>query len=40
MPHGILVDWQGLVYVCARENSCIQVFSADREPIIKWTGVQ
>jgi len=40
MPHGILVDRQGLVYVCDRENSCIQVFSADGEPVTRWTGVQ
>jgi DNA-binding beta-propeller fold protein YncE len=40
MPHGILVGQDGRVYVCDRENACIQVFSPDGEPIARWTGIQ
>lgn len=39
LPHSILVDMDGVVYVCDRENSRIQLFSPDGEPIGMWTDV-
>ena len=40
MSHGILVDQDGRVYVCDRENSLIQVFSADGQYITSWTDIR
>ncbi len=40
MPHGIAVDHQGRVYVCDRENSCVQVFDADGQFIALWDQVR
>lgn len=40
IPHGILVDEGGLVYVCDRENSRIQVFTPDRKYITSWTDMR
>ena len=40
LPHSILVDGDGQVYVCDRENSRIQVFSPDGRYITMWTDVQ
>ena len=40
MVHGLMVDKNGRVYVCDRENACIHVFNADGEPITMWTDMQ
>ena len=40
VPHGIVVDQDGLVYVCDRENACIQVFTSDGEYITSWTDMR
>jgi DNA-binding beta-propeller fold protein YncE len=40
LPHSILVDRDGLAYVCDRENSRIQVFSASGEYITMWTDLR
>jgi len=40
LPHSILVDPEGLLYVCDRENSRVQVFSAAGEYITMWTDMQ
>ncbi len=40
MPHGILVDRDGRVYVCDRENSLIQVFSPDGQHITSWSDIR
>ena len=40
LPHSILVGSDGLVYVCDRENSRVQVFSADGKFITMWTDIQ
>jgi DNA-binding beta-propeller fold protein YncE len=37
LPHGIATDRKGLVYVADRENSRIQVFTADGKYLQKWT---
>ena len=39
LPHSILTDEEGLVYVCDRENSRIQVFTPDGEFITMWTDM-
>ena len=39
LPHGIGVDRQGVVYVCDRENSRIQLFSDDGDYLTEWTGL-
>ena len=39
VPHGIVLDSEGRVYVADRENSRIQIFSPDGDFINEWTGV-
>ena len=40
MPHSVLVDQEGRVYVCDRENSCVQVFAADGRFISMWRNLR
>ena len=40
LPHSLLVDNDGTVFVCDRENHRIQVFSADGEFRAIWTDIQ
>jgi len=40
LPHSILVDPGGLVYVCDRENNRIQVFAGGGRFITMWTGLR
>lgn len=40
LPHSLVVDAQGQVYVCDRENHRIQVFSADGEFLAIWDDIQ
>jgi DNA-binding beta-propeller fold protein YncE len=39
VPHGIAVDRRGIVYVADRENSRIQLFSAEGEYISEWSNI-
>lgn len=39
LPHSLIVGKDGRIYVCDRENSRIQVFSADGQYITMWTDV-
>ncbi|MCH7472851.1 hypothetical protein IIA79_07870, partial [bacterium] len=39
LPHSILVDPEGKVYVCDRANRRVQIFSPDGEFITMWTGM-
>ena len=39
LPHAIVIDSKGLVYVADRENKRIQVFNANGEFIKEWTNV-
>ena len=38
LPHGIVLDGQGRVLVCDRENHRIQVFTQNGEHLETWTG--
>ena len=40
LPHSLLVDDDGTVFVCDRENHRIQVFSSDGEFSAIWTDIQ
>ena len=39
LPHSLLVDEEGLVYVCDRENSRIQIFTPEGEFVTMWTDL-
>ncbi len=39
LPHNVVVDKQGLVYVADRENKRIQIFDADGKFLREWTHV-
>jgi DNA-binding beta-propeller fold protein YncE len=39
LPHSVLVDAEGLVYVCDRENSRIQVFTGEGQFVSMWTDI-
>ena len=39
LPHSVLVDPEGKVYVCDRANRRVQIFSPDGEFIEMWTGM-
>jgi DNA-binding beta-propeller fold protein YncE len=39
LPHSILVDQGGQVYVCDRENSRIQIFTAEGQYLAMWTDI-
>jgi DNA-binding beta-propeller fold protein YncE len=39
VPHGIAIDQDGTVYVADRENSRIQIFSADGRYITEWNDI-
>ena len=40
LPHSLVVGRDGRVYLCDRENSRVQVFSADGQYITMWTDMQ
>jgi DNA-binding beta-propeller fold protein YncE len=40
LPHSLVVDRDGLVYVCDRENNRIQVFSADGQFLSMWSDMR
>ncbi|MCH7713387.1 MAG: 6-bladed beta-propeller [Chloroflexi bacterium] len=40
LPHSLIVGQDGRIYLCDRENSRIQVFSAEGEYITMWTDMQ
>ena len=39
LPHSLIVGRDGRIYVCDRENSRIQIFSAEGEYIEMWTDM-
>jgi DNA-binding beta-propeller fold protein YncE len=39
VPHGIAIDQQGTVYVADRENSRLQMFTANGEFLNEWTSI-
>ena len=40
LPHSLVVDRDGLVYVCDRENNRIQIFSADGKFLTMWPDLR
>jgi DNA-binding beta-propeller fold protein YncE len=38
LPHNVVVDAQGLVYVTDRDNQRIQIFDANGKFLREWTG--
>lgn len=40
LPHSLFVDNDDRVYVCDRENSCLQVFTGDGVPAAIWTDLR
>ncbi len=39
LPHSVIIDAKGQVWVCDRENSRIQVFSPDGQFVTMWTDI-
>ena len=40
LPHSLIVDKDGKIYVCDRENHRIQVFSSDGEFLDMWNDIK
>ena len=40
LPHSLIADREGTIYVCDRENNRIQVFDADGRFITMWTDLR
>jgi len=40
LPHSLVIDDEGTIYVCDRENNRIQVFSADGQFRTMWTDMR
>ena len=40
LPHSLVVDQEGTVYVCDRENNRIQVFSAEGQFLTMWSDMR
>ena len=40
LPHSLIADQEGAIYVCDRENNRIQVFSADGDFRAMWTDLR
>jgi DNA-binding beta-propeller fold protein YncE len=40
LPHSLVVDSEGTIYLCDRENNRIQVFSADGEFMAMWSDMR
>lgn len=40
LPHSLVVDRDGVVYVCDRENNRIQVFAADGKFLAMWPDLR
>ena len=40
LPHSLMVDGDGKVFLCDRENHRLQVFSADGDHLATWTDIQ
>jgi DNA-binding beta-propeller fold protein YncE len=40
LPHSLVVDKEGIIYVCDRENNRIQVFSPEGEFVTMWSDMR